>query len=237
MSESRTPHHTPLLLASVCNAEEAAIAAAAGIDLVDAKDPLRGALGALPTPIVAEIVAAVGGRSQTSAVAGEADDRDVPITAIAAVGETGVDFVKVAVHAGYGNAALARMATASGSRLIGVAFAEDGAVLDLPERLAQAGFAGAMIDTRGKDGRAVTSILTTRDLAAFSAACRDHGLICGLAGSLTIADISMLAAIGPDYLGFRGGLCRGGDRRNPLEPQRVAQAVLEMRACRRRSAA
>ena len=49
------------------------------------------------------------------------------------------------------------------------------------------------------------------------------------AGSLRIADIPALSAAGPDYLGFRGGLCRGFDRTNGIDPLRVAEAVRALR--------
>ena len=48
---------------SVRDADEADLAARAGADLVDAKDPARGALGALPAATVRAIVAQVGGRT------------------------------------------------------------------------------------------------------------------------------------------------------------------------------
>ena len=35
------------------------------------------------------------------------------------------------------------------------------------------------------------------------------------------SDIEPLAALGPDYLGFRGALCAAEDRRNPLDGKRV----------------
>lgn len=228
---------TPLLLVSVCNSDEAAIAAEAGIDLVDAKDPLRGALGALPPSVVRDIVTNVGARARTSAVADDSTDEVGLVANVAAMAATGVDYIKLALNREMGESVLRPAAKAAPGRLIAVAFAEDGLDTGTVARLADAGFKGAMIDTRGKDGRGLTAILTIAELAAFVASCRAHGLLCGLAGSLDVADIPMLAAIGPDYLGFRGGLCRDGDRRKPLDPQRVAQAVRDLRAYHHRDAA
>ena len=53
------------------------------------------------------------------------------------------------------------------------------------------------------------------------AEARAAGLLTGLAGSLTTADIPPLAALGPHYLGFRGALCRG-DRTAALDPAAFA---------------
>ncbi|TXN31756.1 (5-formylfuran-3-yl)methyl phosphate synthase, partial [Methylobacterium sp. WL19] len=77
MSPQATPCPRPTgprLLVSVRDAAEAAMATAAGADLIDAKDPDHGALGALPTGTVRAIVAAVAGRAVSSAVAGEPMD-------------------------------------------------------------------------------------------------------------------------------------------------------------------
>ena len=49
------------LLVSVANATEASAALAGGADLIDAKDPLAGALGAVPIAVLAEIHAVVCG--------------------------------------------------------------------------------------------------------------------------------------------------------------------------------
>ena len=225
------------LLVSVREAQEAETACAAGADLVDAKDPARGALGALPDAIVRTIAAHVGGRAVTSAVAGEPETGDAVVEAVAAMVATGVDYVKVALRPETAADALARAAAMAPGRLIGVFFAEDGVPRGAVIRLASAGFCGAMIDTRGKAGLRLTNHLPPRVLGAFVDACRAHGLVSGLAGSLRVTDIPVLVGYGPDYLGLRGGLCVGGDRRNALEAARVADAVGVARGCRCRDAA
>ncbi|KAB1072064.1 hypothetical protein F6X51_17855 [Methylobacterium planeticum] len=233
----------PRLLVSVRDAAEAEIAAASGADLVDAKDPVRGALGALEPGIVRAIVAAVRGRAATSAVAGEPDDAETLARCVAAMAATGVDYVKVAVSPTLRAEpkTLAAAARAAPERLIAVLFAEDALRPEDPARLAAAGFIGAMIDTAGKDGRRLPDLLDAGRRDAFTAACRACGLVSGLAGSLGIEDIPVLAGRGsgegPGYLGFRGGLCRGGRRTERLDPARVAAAVADLRALARRTAA
>ncbi|VUD74400.1 hypothetical protein MET9862_05029 [Methylobacterium symbioticum] len=103
--------------------------------------------------------------------------------------------------------------------------------------LAAAGLAGAMIDTASKDGRRLTDRLGPADLTAFTEACRAHGLLSGLAGSLRVSDIPSLAPHRPSYLGFRGGLCRARDRRLGLDPEALAEAVRTLRALPARAAA
>jgi uncharacterized protein (UPF0264 family) len=227
----------PRLLVSVRDADEAVLASTAGADLVDAKDPANGALGALPVRTVRDIVTRVGASVRTSAVAGEPDAPSALAACVAAMAETGVDYVKVAVRAEHPDAAFVEAAEAAPGRVIGVLFAGDVFGLNIVSRLAAAGFRGAMIDTRTKDGRGLGDLLLPDDLAAFVAACHAHGLLSGLAGSLSVADMPALVAHAPGYLGFRGGLCREGDRRNALDPQRVSAAVEALRALDRRDAA
>ncbi|MEH3118563.1 MAG: (5-formylfuran-3-yl)methyl phosphate synthase [Methylorubrum populi] len=230
-----TPPTRPRLLVSVRGPDEALVALRAGADLIDAKDPERGALGALPPETVRAIAERVAGAAVTSAVAGDGTGREIA-AAVAALAATGVDFIKIAVRAA-DDAGLRRAAAQAPGRVVGVLFAEDGVGESVPRRLAAAGFAGAMIDTSGKSGTALPALTTPARLAAFVAACGAHGLMSGLAGSLGLADIPALAALGPGYLGFRGGLCRDGDRRQALDGARVAQAVAAMRAGLRADAA
>lgn len=226
------PGPLPRLLVSVRNPAEAEAAQLAGADLIDAKDPDRGALGALEAGIVAEIVTRVAGAAVTSAVADPTPDS---VTAMAA---TGIDWVKTGLERLHrrDEAALAALTAAAPGRLIAVLFAEDGPAADLVPALAQAGFAGAMIDTAGKSGARLTDLAEPAALAAFTAACRTHGLMCGLAGSLRITDIPVLSAHNPDYFGFRGGLCRDFDRHNGIDPLRVAEAVRALRPNQRDAA-
>ncbi len=211
------------LLASVRDAEEARLALAAGADLIDAKDPEAGALGALDPRAVRAIVAAVGGRALTSAVAGEPADADEMERALRLVAACGPDLVKVALPPGLDAGAVRR--AVAGRPVIAVLFAEDGPGADALPAIARMGFSGAMIDTRGKTGARLTDLMPPQALARFVDACREHGLMSGLAGSLGVEHIPALAGLGPTYLGFRGGLCAGGDRRAGLDPDRVARAA------------
>ena len=60
-----------LFLASVMSEGEVQIAISGGADLIDFKDPAKGALGALEPAILRSAVAFVAGRRPTSAVTGD----------------------------------------------------------------------------------------------------------------------------------------------------------------------
>ena len=212
-------------LASVASAAEADIALAGGADIIDCKDARRGALGALPVAEVAAIRRAVAGRKPVSAVTGDLPMQpDVVLAAAEAMAASGVDFVKVGLFAGTGRAAcIAALAPlAARARVIGVMFADQAPDLALLPDMQAAGFAGAMIDTAGKQGGGLLAHMDIAALDAFVAACRAHGLTSGLAGRLEPPDVPRLLALGPDFLGFRGALCAGRARAGALDPDAVA---------------
>ncbi len=62
------------LLVSVKNAEEAMAALAGGADLIDAKDPAAGALGAVSLDVLRDIHSTVAGLRPVSAALGDAID-------------------------------------------------------------------------------------------------------------------------------------------------------------------
>jgi uncharacterized protein (UPF0264 family) len=237
---SGTPNASPRLLASVADLTEAALAAAGGADLIDLKDPRAGALGAWPPALLGRAKAAIGYRLPVSATIG-----DLPmapgalVAAAAAVAAADVDFVKVGFFAGGDHVAcagaLGRVAR-QGARLVAVLMADQGPDLELLPILAEAGFAGAMLDTADKQAGGLRRHLDDADLAGFVRSTRGLGLLTGLAGSLTVADIAPLAALRPDYLGFRGALCEGG-REAALDPQALGRVRAAMGAVRGREAA
>ncbi|CAO3433440.1 (5-formylfuran-3-yl)methyl phosphate synthase [Azospirillum endophyticum] len=217
------------MLASVTNPEEAEIAVKARADLIDLKNPNDGALGALPARTIHACLATVAGRRPVSATIGDLPMK--PATVAAAVSRTaatGVDIVKMGiVDGGDAPACIASAAQARGAAaLVGVILAD--MIIptsDLVRAMADAGFTGVMLDTGLKDGRSLRDHLSADALADFIGRVRDAGLWAGLAGSLRLADIVPLAALGPSILGFRGALCRGGARRDVMDPDRVAEVV------------
>ena len=217
------------VLVSVRSASEAALAVAHGADLVDAKEPMRGALGALPLDIIREIVATVGGARPVSATVGDLPlDPRVIVAAVQQVTDTGVDIVKIGFFAGADrNACLPPLAPiARRQPLVAVLFADQDPDLELMPRIAGAGFVGVMLDTADKALGSLTTQTSLRFLASFVAEARRQGLLAGLAGSLRLADVDLLRPLGATYLGFRGALCDRGDRSGMLDPVRLDEILL-----------
>lgn len=228
------------LLASVANLAEARLVAECGVAIIDLKNPRQGALGALPTAAVHNIVAALDGVAPVSATIGDlAMQPEAILPAVEAMAATGVEYVKLGFFPGGdwpGVIDGLRPVAGRGVRLIAVLFADQAVDLAWLAALADAGFAGAMLDTADKRQGSLTRLRDVAFLAGFVAAARHHRLLCGLAGSLRAEDVAPLAALAPDYLGFRGALC-DGDRVRDLNPAAVQAVGDRLRHARRRFAA
>jgi len=213
-----------LLLASVTGPEEAALVLAHGADIIDLKDASQGALGALPPEVVRATVAAVRGRRPVSAVIGDLPmEPDVIAAAVESTAQTEVDYVKVGLFPGPLRAQCVRelSSLARKTKIVGVMFADGGADNALVHLMAESGFAGAMLDTADKRGARLLDCMDIASLRDFVAACQEHGLMTGLAGSLEAPDVPRLLLVAPHYLGFRGALCVGRDRTARIDPQSV----------------
>ena len=209
-----------LMLASVTSAAEAELALAHGADIVDLKDPAKGALGALDASVVRDVVGVIAGRRPTSAVLGDLPmEADVILGAAERMAATGVDYVKVGLFPGVGRADCIRALASIARRtpIVGVMFADRDSDLDLLPLMREAGFAGAMLDTAGKRAGRLLDHADAAALGQFIRTCRAHDLMTGLAGSLEAPDVPRLLLLAPDFLGFRGALCAAHRRTAGLD--------------------
>lgn len=222
------------LLVSVRSVDEALLAADAGVDLIDLKEPAAGALGGLPIPTVRAVVAALrerGGAGLISATIG-----DVPMSAQAlilervhAVAACGVDYVKVGITRDAAAPAVLQALATSGWSVVPVFIADQGIDLALVTQAAGLGFPALMVDTADKRAGSLFDVIDAAPLRRFMAAVRDAGALAGLAGSLQARDLPVLRALAPDFAGFRSAVC-AGDRAGALDPQRLHALQAELHA-------
>ena len=211
------------MLASVANAAEAAVVVQLGADVIDLKDARQGALGAVSLDTARQAIAAVAGRSETSAALGDPPYDDEALLAGArALAAMGVDTVKLAVD----GPTLDRlgdslMRFARDVALVGMMFADEKPDFALLAKLKELGFKGAMLDTRDKTRGRLLAHLEVVQLNEFCTQCRALKLMSGLAGSLEAPDVPRLLLVRPDVLGFRGALCQARDRRATIDPTAV----------------
>jgi dihydroneopterin aldolase len=198
--------------------------------VIDLKDPSRGALGALDPALARDIVRAIAGGRTVSATVGDLPAMN-PTDVLAAAwrtAELGVDFIKVGFFGTARDEACMRALApvAAHHRVVAVLFADLPVDLGLVEVARQVGLAGVMFDTARKDGPGLRVVKTQSELRGFLSLARARGLIAGLAGKLRLADIAPLLELQPDYLGFRGALCKQGSRMAALD----AEAMRAVRA-------
>jgi uncharacterized protein (UPF0264 family) len=213
---TRLNNPMPRLLVSVRDAIEAEAALAGGADLIDIKDPSRGALGAADARVWREVIAKVAGRASVSAALGELrelrayDERDF----------AGLAFVKAGL-AGCRNSEWRdeldqlRRKLPRGTRLVAVAYA-DAALAAAPpveEVLAAAielDLPALLIDTFDKSRGDLFTALDECHLQNLIAAAHCHGIEVALAGSLSLASLDRALALSPDWVAVRGAACAAG---------------------------
>ncbi len=212
------------LLVSVASADEAAAAVAGGADIIDAKDPAAGPLGAVEIGVLRQIAAAGAARLITAALGDAADDDAVERAAFGAAA-AGARLVKIgfAGVAGATRAATlldaARRGAANGSNgrcaVVAVGYADADAVdslnpNDLLDAAAAAGSFGVLLDTAGKNGPGLRGLIGDAAISAWVARAHHRGLMVALAGQLRLDDLDFVRAAGADIAGVRGAACDGG---------------------------
>ncbi len=220
------------LLISVKNLEEAKLAFAAGVDIIDLKDPNEGALGALDLTVTREIVQQVNEHTVVSATVGELHATiEVLVTDVQSRADVGIDIVKIAVSSLFmqdGFFDEITPLTKKGIKLVAVFFADDATDLDILPKLKNAGFYGAMLDTRDKR-KNLLQVQSLQALHLFTQQCLYSQLRSGLAGSLQPQHIDLLKELNPTYLGFRGGVCENAQRRSNLNDSKMHQVINMLR--------
>ena len=223
------------LLVSVRNPDEAQAALRGGADVIDIKEPSRGALGRADSHVISAISRNVTDRPVTAAL-GEIDNLDKP-----PVGPT-------AIKAGLSGSSefvwqkrlesLANQTTA-GQELVAVAYADwENAQAPEPEQVleqsARIGLRWLLIDTWGKQGGCVLDLLTESFLRSFIGQCREAGLHVALAGSLPLNRLAEATSLGPELVAIRSAACRGG-RLGTVDHELVAAAKEEVEVASIRS--
>ena len=206
------------LLVSVSSAAEASAALAGGANLIDAKNPLAGALGAVSLEVLREIYSAVGGTRPVTAALGDAISDSALERDACAFAAAGARYVKVG-FAGITSpsrvaaliAAAARGASLGSdgaASLVAVAYADADRVDAVPAEAfvplaARAGARGVLLDTADKSGPGLRGLMLPEVLARWVAEAHQAGVFVALAGKLTADDLGVRAR------------CRGGHRGCP----------------------
>jgi uncharacterized protein (UPF0264 family) len=209
------------LLVSVRDAVEAAAARTGGADIIDAKEPASGALGAVDLVTFHHIVSTVAHACPVTAALGDAADEAVIARTAQAYARAGARLVKIgfAEIASRTHAVSLIAATNEGAAghagVIATAYADADRVGSLDpfaivDAAAAAGATGVLLDTADKQGPGLPGLMSVATLSSWVAAARDARLLVALAGKLTVDDFSYVNDAGADIVGVRGAACDRG---------------------------
>jgi uncharacterized protein (UPF0264 family) len=225
------------LLVSVRSAAEAVAALTGGADIVDAKEPSRGSLGAVTATVLRGIAAALPPAIPLSVALGDFDRVDTVAAAVAGVARLPARMAPVYYKLGFLGAdapaadrILVAALDAAAARpdrplIVAAAYADHEqacapAADALASAAARAGAAGVLIDTHTKDGRDLLHWMPPAQLRGWIRDARRAGLLTAIAGSLDGPGMLAAADCGPDIVGVRGAVCEGG-RGGVLQAERV----------------
>jgi len=213
------------MLASVASLEEAKTVLECNVDIIDLKNPKLGALGQLDQDAISSVVKLVNNRLPVSATIGDIKPDDSKLyNRIINTADLGVDFVKVGLFSE--NIPSYFIETINDCcrkniNIIIVIFAENFVGINLLESLIKSNISGVMLDTKNKSSDNLCSQMSYKNLGQFIKIAKENNLVTGLAGSLKAEDIGRLISLGPDYLGFRGALCKKKDRVKSLDEKSI----------------
>ena len=208
---------TAQLLVSVRSAREAAVAVDAGVDLIDVKEPRRGALGPADVAVWREVLDTVAGRRPVSVALGELLTDDVAEHARLAVG---CRFAKIGL-AGCAavddwqsrlERAFAQLPREAGAVAVVYADWRDARTpppTEIVEHAARIGCVAVLIDTHQKQNGDLFRQLAWRELAELCDLIHGRQMLIVVGGSLSLSVVSLALRLRPAFLAVRGAVCRG----------------------------
>jgi len=232
------------LLVSVRSADEVGPALAGGADIIDAKEPDRGSLGAVDRDVLSRILqrvpddrgvsVALGDVSRPEEVGAAIHGLELPQRTSRTYLKLGFAGVRSPDQIGllieHAVSVTSRMAAPP--RIVAVAYADSERAGTMPPALIPslaeaAGAAAVLLDTHGKDGRGLLEWLPSGALVDWVALARQAGLLAALAGSLRPGDLALVGRAHPDVVGVRGAVCSGG-RQGRVSEDRVRRFRLAL---------
>jgi len=227
------------LLVSVRSEDEVAAALDGGADIIDAKEPSHGSIGAVSPNVLGRIIERVPAEYPVSIALGDVANPpqvELAISALDLPRRIGPIYLKVgfaAVTSPYAIAGLLRTAVQAAARhsacphIIAVAYADYSLAQTVEAEsimaaALDAGCAGILLDTFRKIGGNLLNWYPTDALARWIGDGRESGLLTAIAGGLGTREVAGVSALEPDVLGVRGAACDGG-RTGAVNSARVAQ--------------
>lgn len=223
------------LLVSVRDPDEVDAALEGGADIIDAKEPAHGALGAVTPDRLRAIDDRVPSEVPLSVALGEADS-GVSVAATIATLPLRRRHAPVYLKLGLspdtradlrgflGAAVRAAASHPVRPRIIAVEYADWEPRLLSPAQIREAAAAadatGILVDTATKDGRTLFAWWSETRLRDWIDGAHAERLSVAVAGSLRAGELARVAGLGADVAGVRGAACTGG-RSGAVQADRV----------------
>jgi uncharacterized protein (UPF0264 family) len=218
------------LLISVRSADEVDAALAGGADLIDVKEPSRGALGMAEAEVVAAVVQKVKKRVPVSAALGDWGPN--ALTEAHWHLELKLDYVKWGLAGytpspGWGEDLLdTRRELPAGMEMVAVAYADWEKAKSVPPaelvRFAKRfRFRAFLLDTYTKDGKSLLDFIKPAEIAELVESVQRVGIKAAIGGSLKPEQLKQLKGIAPDWYAVRASACAAGKRDGVIDTARV----------------
>lgn len=218
------------LLVSVRSAAEVEAALAGGADLIDVKEPAKGALAPAEAEVVAAVLAKTKGKVPVSAALGEWSPN--AITDAHWHLELKLNYVKWGLAGyspkpGWGEDLLdTRRELPAGMEMVAVAYADWERAKSVPPaelvRFAKRfRFRAFLLDTWGKDGKSLLDFVTPAEVGELVESLRRAELTVAVGGSLRVEQLKQLKGVAPDYFAVRTSVCAAGKRDGVIDSARV----------------
>jgi uncharacterized protein (UPF0264 family) len=220
----------PGLMVSVRSASEVEAALVGGADLIDVKEPSKGALAPAEAEVVAGVIAKVKGKVPVSAALGEWSPN--AITEAHWHLELKLNYVKWGLAGytpkpGWGEDLLdTRRELPLGMEMVAVAYADwERAKSVPPAELAKFAkrfrFKAFLLDTWGKDGKTLLDFIPAPEVAELTESLKRSSITVAVGGSLRPEHLKQLKGAAPDYYAVRTSVCAAGKRDGVIDTARV----------------
>lgn len=229
------------VLVSVRNEEEAIIALEACVDLIDAKEPSKAAMGMVEFSMITKIKSALPYGTNISMACGELID----FASQDLVYPSGLLFYKFGMSCCDENEnwlknwiKVKNQIEDNGFKhfVIPVFYADHSRAKSLPPLsglriLQKYGLHAIMIDTWDKDGSSILDWISFDELSEIQNECESADIELALAGSLDLEKARQIVREGirPAWFGFRGAVCEGMSRNKKIDFKKAANLVCSIK--------
>lgn len=237
------------LLISVRSHQEAVLAINSGADIIDAKEPIAGALGILPLHKIREIISVSRRIKSNLKITGTYGDNvkrmiNFNTRKFTSYCSVGLDAIKI----GFDGRGVAKSREAfvelliayekiiknnrkyepqkKIAKLVPVLMIDNGLDIDFIDFMMKTktseNFFGVMLDTKfkDKDKNNIFNIFSTSELKNIFKKCNLYNLHYGVAGSLSLTHSKKIKEIRPFWAGYRSAICNG-NRNNNLSSKKI----------------